>query len=165
MSEVYHQACPQSKICHVCRGFFCRQRLFCLCFKPTGSTEMITEKCCAGANVVCPADSIRACWCSHSLKHRERKYRSILQSHCFLMLYWEFTVDFKNWQICAVAYKFGLLLPLLLSGDMNKFLSKRNVLSVELFSIMSSDLGLFAASWLGAQAEWAGFSMKLCAFI
>lgn len=62
-------------------------------------------------------------------------------------------MDFKNWQICAVAYKFGLLLPLLLSGDMNKFLSKRNVLSVELFSIMSSDLGLFAASWLGAQAE------------
>jgi len=47
----------------------------------------------------------------------------------------------------AVAYKFGLLV--LFSGDMNKHLSKRNVISMELFfPIMTSDLGLFAASWL-----------------
>lgn len=126
---------------------------------------MIIEKCCARANVVCPADSIRACWCSHSLKHRESKYGSILQSHCFLMLHCEFNVDFKNWQICAVVCKFGLLLPLLFSGDMNKFLSKGNVLSVQLFSIRSSDLGLFAASWLRTQAERAVFCMKLHFYI
>lgn len=147
-------------------GFFCRQRLFCLCFKPTGSKEMIIEKFCAGASVIRPADSIRACWCSHSLSHRESKRRSTLQSHCFLMLHCEFRVDFKNWQICAVAYKFDLLLPLFFSGDMNKFLSKENVLLVEsFFSVMRSDLGLFAASWLGAQAERAEFCRKLCTFI
>jgi len=126
MSEVHHQACPQSKICHVLqRVFFCRQRLFCLCFKPTGSKEMITEKCCAGAEVVCPADSIRACWCFHSLKHRESKHRSMLQSRCGSMLHCEFSVDFKNWQICALAYRFGLLLSLLFSRDMNKFPMQR----------------------------------------
>lgn len=49
----------------------------------------------------------------------------------FPVLHCEFSVDFKNLQVCTVAYKFGL--PLLFLGDMNKFLSKGNVLSGELF--------------------------------
>lgn len=110
-------------------GFFCRQHLLCLSFEPAGKKEIITEKSCAGAEIVPPADSIRAGWCFHSLRCRVSKFRSILQSR---WLHCEFSVDFKNWQVCTVAYKLGLLLPLLFSEDMNKFLSKGNVLSGEL---------------------------------
>lgn len=131
-------------------GFFCRQHLLCLSFEPTGSKEMIVEKCCAGTEVVCPADSIRAGWCSHSLRHRASEFRSTLQSHWdFLVLHCEFSVDFKNWQVCTVAYKFGLLLPLLFSGDVNKFLSKGNVLSGELFLCY-----VFRFGFVSSQLAW-----------
>lgn len=131
-------------------GFFRRQHLLCLSFEPTGSKEMIVEKCCAGTEVVCPADSIRAGWCSHSLRHRASEFRSTLQSHWdFLVLHCEFSVDFKNWQVCTVAYKFGLLLPLLFSGDVNKFLSKGNVLSGELFLCY-----VFRFGFVSSQLAW-----------
>lgn len=71
----------------------------------------------------------------------------------FLMLHCKFSVGFKNRQICAVEYKFGFLLPLFFSGDMNKFLSKRNVLRLELFAIMSSDVGLQPAGLEHRQSE------------
>lgn len=70
-----------------------------------------------------------------------------------LIVHCEFSVGLKNWQICAVAYKFGFLLPLLFLGDMNKFLSKRKVLWVELFSMMSSDVGLQPAGLEHRQSE------------
>lgn len=62
---------------------------------------MIIEKFCAGADVVCPADSIRVCWCCHSLKDGESKYKSVLQSDWFVMLHCEF-VNLKYWQICCI---------------------------------------------------------------
>lgn len=72
---------------------------FFACFKPTGSKEMIIEKYCAGANVVCLADSIRACGCSHRMKHGESKCKSILQSYCVLMFHCKPTVDSKSWSL------------------------------------------------------------------
>lgn len=97
---------------------------------------MIVEKYCAGANVVCLADSIRTYGCSHSMKHRESKCKSFLQLYFVLIFHCKLKpiVDSKNCQICAVAHKFGLFL--LLSGDMNKHLSKGNVISVELFFLL-----------------------------
>lgn len=130
-----------SEMCHqfssTVQNMSCLQRVFfsadSICFacllSQLGKKEIITEKSCAGAEIVPPADSIRAGWCFHSLRCRVSKFRSILQSR---WLHCEFSVDFKNWQVCTVAYKLGLLLPLLFSEDMNKFLSKGNVLSGEL---------------------------------
>lgn len=54
-------------------------------------------------------------------------------------------MDFKNWQVCTVAYRLGMLLPLLFLGDMNKFLSKGNVLSGELFLYYVFRFGLISS--------------------
>lgn len=54
-------------------------------------------------------------------------------------------MDFKNWQVCTVAYRLGVLLPLLFLGDMKKFLSKGNVLSGELFLYYVFRFGLISS--------------------
>lgn len=59
-------------------------------------------------------------------------------------------MDFKNWQVCTVAYTFGLLLPLFFSGDVNKFLSKGNVLSGELFLYY-----VFRFGFVSSQLAWS----------
>lgn len=134
----YNQSYLQSnrKICRVCRAFLsgCTSCCFFFCLFQANWEEMIVEKYCAGADVVCLADSIRAYGCSHSMKHGESKCKSFLQLCFVLVFHWRPTVDSKNWQIWAVAYKFGFLL--LFSGDMNKHLSKGNVISMELFFLV-----------------------------
>lgn len=59
-------------------------------------------------------------------------------------------MDFKNWQVCTVAYTFGLLLPLFFSGDVKKFLSKGNVLSGELFLYY-----VFRFGFVSSQLAWS----------
>lgn len=131
-SEIYHHFHPQSKMCHVCRGFFLQAAFALPAFWANWEQGNDHRKMLCwswSSNVLLAASEVVGVPTAWGI---EWASSGLSCSHTgFPVLHCEFSVDFKNLQVCTVAYKFGL--PLLFLGDMNKFLSKGNVLSGELF--------------------------------
>lgn len=165
-SEMCHHSHPQSEKCHVCRGFFLQTAFALPVFWANWEQGNDCRK------MLCWNWSSMSCWQHQSWLvfpqlETERVSSGLPCSHtgffwcCTVSSVWILktgrSVLLRTNLACFCLCSFQEML----TSSYPKGMSSQE----SFFCVMFSDLGLFPASWLGSQAEWAAFCMKLCTYI